>query len=72
MYTLVIFLYLIWECSAQVGHLGKPPASLNPLPSRANSRKRFSYIATRKCWYEAIRVWSHTTLYFVRVPITGN
>ncbi len=46
----------------RMGPLGKPPANLALLPSRARSGMRSCPAPFfRQRWYEAIRVWSYTT-----------
>jgi hypothetical protein len=46
----------------RMGPLGKPPASLALLPSRASSCTRSNpALLAPPCRYEAIRVWSYTT-----------
>jgi hypothetical protein len=46
----------------RIGLLDKPPASSAFLPSRASSRTCFPTLPTHQCRYEAIGVWSYTTL----------
>jgi hypothetical protein len=46
----------------RMGPLGKPPARLALLPSRASSHTRSNpALLAPQCRYEAIHVWSYTT-----------
>jgi hypothetical protein len=54
------------------GLLDKPPASSAFLPSRASSCTRLPTLLAPQRWYEAIRVWSHTTFIVYEAAIKGN
>ncbi len=66
-----------WHClfgadPDRIGYLENPQQSSIPSPPRASSRARYPTFPTRKCRYEAIRVWSYTTFISCRSQSWDN